>query len=79
MVTVTFTAGAWVDPLLNPGAAGTQQFAVITQAKSFFISLSGGVILSAFGLAELFSLKAEVLILLDFDAQACSRSTSTVS
>ena len=71
-VTVTFLPGAWVDPLGNPGAAGTQQFAVITQAKSFFISLSGGVILSAFGLAELFSLRAEVLILIDTERHVFS-------
>src|SRR5690606_9619711 len=45
VVTVTFIDGAWVDPLGNPGSAGTQQFAIITQAESFFISLSGGVIL----------------------------------
>ena len=31
VVTVAFTDGAWADAAGNPGAAGTQQFAVITQ------------------------------------------------
>ena len=66
MVTVRFTEGAWTDAAGNLGVSFTQQFAVLTQAQSFFIELGGGVILSAAGYATLFEAEANVQIELDF-------------
>ncbi len=66
-VTATFVAGAWADSAGNTGEAATRQFAVITQAQSFFIELSGGIILQAgdFLSEPLMELKAEVVLEID--------------
>ncbi|HEX6130266.1 MAG TPA: hypothetical protein VF044_00950, partial [Actinomycetota bacterium] len=66
-VTVAFAQGGWEDTAGNAGGAGTAQFAVITQAQSFFIELSGGVILQAAGLTSepLLEAKAEVVLEID--------------
>ncbi|HEX5858381.1 MAG TPA: hypothetical protein VFY91_09765, partial [Microbacterium sp.] len=49
-VTVTFAAGGWADTAGNLSAAGIQKFRLIAQGTSFYIELSGGVMLQAAGL-----------------------------
>ncbi len=63
-ITATFVAGAWNDSDGNLGTASTSSFKTIEQAQSFFIELSGGIILEAAGLTSepLLELKAEVLL-----------------
>ena len=66
-ITATFVAGEWSDSDGNLGTASTGSFKTIAQAQSFFIELSGGIILEAAGLTSepLLELKAEVLLEID--------------
>ena len=66
-VTATFVAGSWRDSAGNLGAAGTSSFRLITQGTSFFIEISGGILLEAAGLTDepLLDLKAEVVLEID--------------
>ena len=68
-VTASFAANAWHDSAGNGNAASTQQFALITQGKAFFIELSGGIQLQAAGLTSepLMEVKAEVRLDIDLD------------
>ena len=66
-VNVSFVAGSWGDTEGNAGVASTQSFKVITQSSSFFIELSGGIILDVGGfLGEpVMELKAAVTLEID--------------
>jgi len=62
----TFNAGTWSDTTGNAGIASTNQFKVIKQAQSFFIDISGGLILQAPLVDEpLLELKASVTLEID--------------
>ncbi len=78
LLTVTFIAGAWIDPVGNPGSEIVQQIGIITEAQSFFMELSGGVILQAGEFLDepLMEVKAEVVIELDFARSVFSLSLS---
>ncbi len=65
-VTVTFNAGSWHDSAGNAGVGSSNGFTVIKQAQSFFIELSGGLILNLPLLPEpLLELKADVTLEID--------------
>ena len=66
-VTVAFNAGTWTDAQGNAGAAGSQTFRLITQGTSFYIELSGGIMLEAAGLIDepLIDLSATVILEID--------------
>ena len=66
-VTATFAAGGWADSAGNAGPAGSGSFTVIAPAKSFFIELSGGIILNAAGFTSepLMQLSADVKLEID--------------
>jgi len=65
-VTVSFNAGSWSDTAGNAGLASSNQFSVIKQAQSFFIELSGGLILQAPFVDEpLVDLKADITLEID--------------
>jgi hypothetical protein len=71
LLTVDFAAGTWQDTSGNFGVAASEQIGIITQAESFFIELSGGIILEA---AELFDeplmeVKASATLEMDFQRQ----------
>ena len=68
-VTASFAANSWRDSAGNGNGASTQQFALITQGKSFFIELAGGILYQAAGLTDepLMEIKAQVR--LDIDAE----------
>src|SRR5262249_30395605 len=65
-VTASLNAGSWNDSDGNLGQAAQRQFALITQAASFFIQISGGVILAA-GDTKLMEANAEVELDIDTD------------
>ena len=66
-VTVDFVAGTWSDSQGNANAASSESFRLITQGTSFFIELSGGIILAAAGLTDepLMDLRARVQLEID--------------
>ncbi|MDX5398786.1 MAG: hypothetical protein LPK92_03525, partial [Actinomycetes bacterium] len=66
-VTVTFTPGAWADTEGNLAAGGTSTFRLITQGTSFFIELSGGIMLQAGDFLDkpLLHISAEVVLEID--------------
>jgi len=77
---VSFNEGAWSDSDGNTSAAKTQSFKTIAQAQSFFIELSGGIILDlagAFG-EPLMEVKATVTLEIDIPTRS-SRSASADS
>ena len=78
LLTVTFIEGAWDGPGTNAGQETVQQIGIITEAQSFFIELSGGVILQAANLFDepLIEIFAEVIIELDFVREVFSLSLS---
>ena len=51
-VTVAFLAGSWTDSDGNGVAASSSTFQTIVRGTSFYIELSGGITLSAFGLLD---------------------------
>jgi hypothetical protein len=67
VVTVALQAGAWHDSAGNAAAASTSTFRLITRGSSFYIELSGGILLQAAGLTSepLMDLKAEVILEID--------------
>ncbi|NMM32989.1 MAG: calcium-binding protein, partial [Phycicoccus sp.] len=67
-LTVTFNAGAWEDTAGNLAAGGTQSIRVIEQGTSFFIEISGGIMLQAgdFLPEPLLHITAEVILEIDF-------------
>src|SRR5262249_39958945 len=66
-VNVAFNAGTWQDSDGNLGDGGTGSVELITQSKSFFIELSGGILLQAAGFTEepLVDLRADVTLEID--------------
>ncbi|HSO69543.1 MAG TPA: hypothetical protein VLQ67_07855, partial [Arachnia sp.] len=66
-LTVTFNAGAWKDTADNFSAAGSETVRVIVQGTSFYIELSGGIMLSAgdFLPEPLLHITAEVILEID--------------
>ncbi len=65
-VTVTVLAGSWKDTDGNDGAGSTSTFTLLQPAQSFFIEISGGLQLSAFGIGDpLLKLSADVLLEID--------------
>ncbi|MFZ0040303.1 MAG: hypothetical protein WAK93_03285, partial [Solirubrobacteraceae bacterium] len=66
-VNVTFAAGGWADTGGNQGSASSASFTVIAPAQSFFIDLSGGIILNAAGFTSspLLQLTADVKLEID--------------
>ncbi|MDG1088391.1 MAG: hypothetical protein P8P20_11670, partial [Acidimicrobiales bacterium] len=79
-LTINFVEGSWNDcrnveqadgsttcVAVNSGAASTAHIMIITEADSFFIELSGGIILDSAGLFDepLFEVKAEATIEID--------------
>ena len=66
-VTATFAAGGWSDTAGNLGLASAQSFTVVEPAKSFFIELSGGLILNAAGFTSspLLQITADVKLVVD--------------
>ena len=80
-MTISFLQGSWMDDEGNAGAASTQSFKVITQSQSFFIEISGGIILDlagAFG-EPLMEVKAPVTLEIDTDAQGLHARRSPAS
>ena len=68
MLNVTFTADSWIDSGGTSSTESLSQVAIITQAESFFISISGGIELRAADLFDepLMSVTAEVTLEIDF-------------
>ncbi len=66
-VTATFAAGQWADSAGNQGTASAASFTVIAPAQSFYIELSGGIILNAAGFTSspLMQLSADVKLEID--------------
>src|SRR5690606_31261584 len=66
---VTFIAGSWQDTAGNAGPAASARVNVITQSQSYFIDLSGGILLNSAGLLDepLLDLRAQVTLELDFE------------
>ena len=66
-VTATFAAGGWADTGGNQGGASTAGFSVIAPAQSFFIELSGGIILNAAGFTSspLLQITADIKLEID--------------
>src|SRR5262249_52243647 len=67
-LTVTFLAGSWRDDAGNGGVGSAQAVAVITQARSFFIELSGGVELRLADLLDQPLMKADAKVTLEIDS-----------
>ena len=67
-VTVSFNQDGWRDTAGNQSGAAQRQFAVITQAASFFIELSGGILLQSAGIFDEPLLEAKATVILEIDA-----------
>nr|NLI49987.1 calcium-binding protein [Propionibacterium sp.] len=67
-VTLSFLPGRWTDTDGNGGAAGTSSFRLITQGESFFIELSGGILLEAAGLLDKPLLDISAYVVLEIDS-----------
>ncbi len=67
-VTVTFNAGAWHDTDGNLSAGGSSSFRTIVQGTSFYIELSGGIMLQAGDFLDepLLHIRASVVLEIDY-------------
>ena len=66
-VTATFRSGAWHDSAGNAAVTSASTFRLITRGSSFYIELSGGILLQAAGLTDepLMDLRARVILEID--------------
>ena len=67
IMTVEFVEGSWADTAGNVGQAGTSQINITTEAESFFIEISGGIILNAGGFLDEPIVELSGEIIMEFD------------
>ena len=64
---VQFIEGAWADTAGNLGQASTSAIKILTEAESFFIEISGGIVLNSGGFLDEPIIELSGEIIMEFD------------
>ena len=66
---VQFIEGAWADTAGNLGQAGTSAIKILTESESFFIEISGGIVLKSGGFSDEPIIELSGEIIMEFDTE----------